>query len=555
MKITLQDFQVEALEKMIASFKKGDKRGLLIWATGLGKTIEAIFFLQRILQEDPTARVLFVAPQREILRQAKVTFDFVNNAISSGYLANRKKDAGARMAFASAQFLWKSKQRFPRDEFRIIVVDESHHTPSRENAKIIEYFRPQMFLGLTATAFRMDGQDVLSTYGNNVIDKIELPDALRRGLLTRVGYRLMWDDVNRQALARLRRKVREEPAKQKPFSLGGLNRRLFLNKRDEEIAHQIEAGIAGVKNSKVLIFAASIHAAERMHGLLRGSALAHSGLPRHENDDAIHAFKNGDVEFLISVDMFNEGLDVPEANVLVFLRSTASKIIFYQQLGRGLRKLPGKEQVLVLDFVANCERVRLLRELVHTAKSPKMTREAADQEVVHMEGGDFLFDETLKDIEEVLEAIGRVWTTEDCRDFLLAEAKRLGETPSSCNIRNLSKQGKCPGGGTFARRLTGNGVAPWRDVLAACGLQGSERAQKKHMAAGWSKEDCKQFLLAEAKRLGDSPSSKYINKLSKQGKCPGGGTFAYRLTGSCKTPWRDVLAAAGLPPVQKGGKK
>ncbi|MDP3953882.1 MAG: DEAD/DEAH box helicase, partial [bacterium] len=351
---------LRTLENIRGNTKKIERKALIVMASGLGKTVTSALDVKKIMAHFPWLRVLYLCHQNYILKQARETFELVlgnQNGKTFGYYHGLKKEIEAQLLFASFQTMRDSLDKFRKNAFDYVVVDESHHVPAETFHPVVRHFKPRFMLGMTATPDRMDMQDIRKTFGTEIFS-LDLPDALAQKLLTAVDYRIVTDEIVK--LGEIKNPYR--------LSMKELNRRIFVPKRDREIVKIIEQKIQAVKNPKVMIFCPSIRYAEKLRKKIIWSTTIHSQLPQDEQERRLEAFHQGKYDTVLTVDKFNEGIDIPEINVLVFLRSTQSHTVFYQQLGRGLRKLPGKKKVLVLDFVANCERVELIHELVEEVK-------------------------------------------------------------------------------------------------------------------------------------------------------------------------------------------
>jgi len=356
--IEVRGYQVECLDALQRVRDEGKTVALVQMATGLGKTTVVASDVKRFMDENPGSRVLFLCHQNEILRQARQRFKHVlgDGRYSFGTF-NGKTKAGfdADCVFASFQTMGNWRDRFEPDAFDYIVVDESHHGKAETYEPTLKYFDPKFMLGVTATPDRKDLKDIREIFGEEIYTK-SLSEALAEGLLARPDYRVIVDSIENRL-----------PPDER-VSLADLNKTFFIPKRDEEIARIIGERLAAVDQPRAIIFCPSIEHSERMQALIEGSKVINSGMGHTEREQVLKAFRNRELNTLITVDLFNEGIDVADANAIIFLRSTQSETIFLQQLGRGLRKMPGKDSVLVLDFVANCDRLimieRLLRDTV-----------------------------------------------------------------------------------------------------------------------------------------------------------------------------------------------
>ena len=235
------------------------------------------------------------------------------------------------------------------------------------------------------------------------------------------------------------------------------------------------------------------------------------------------------------MDKFNEGVDLPEANVIVFLRSTESKTIFYQQLGRGLRKMEGKTKVLVLDFVGTYERICLIKELREQIEEEEARHPYEHPEPKIMNYGTFSFNEQVLDVLNLLETIERGFTPEELIAQLKAEAERLGRTPKNEDIARSSREGRTASMTAFAHCF-----GSWNKALQAAGLE-------LNRFYGYTLEILISQLKAEAKRLGRTPKHKDIARSSKENRTASGTAFR-----ECFGSWNKALEAAGLEVLTVG---
>jgi len=358
MKFKARDYQKECLAKITQAAEQGKKRALVVMAPGLGKTITSAFAVKEFFAGREFSRVLILCHSEEILRQSKEEYQkFFGEEYSYGmFVSNEKATRQTDFLFATFQTMKDNRKGFPKEAFAYIIVDEAHHSKARTYFPTIRYFKPEFLLGLTATPDRLDGQKIEEIYGDPVYE-LDFVEATCRGLLAECDYELVLDDLSQEDID----KYLDSEEK---LSIAQLNKTIFAPKRDEEIVRLIKKYSAEQEDPKTMIFCKSIEHARRVTKLMGdGATLVHNGQSSSTNDIALDAFRDGKIRTIISVQMLNEGINVPDANVIVFLRNTVSPSVFYQQLGRGVRPAPGKKSVKVLDFVGNCERIQTILAL------------------------------------------------------------------------------------------------------------------------------------------------------------------------------------------------
>ncbi|MEA3303696.1 MAG: DEAD/DEAH box helicase family protein [Pseudomonadota bacterium] len=338
---TPTEIQAEALAALQATRAEGYRRGLVVMATGLGKTWLAAFDVQQV----KARRVLFVAHREEILIQAEDTFARIQPQASLGYYTGKAKDSEADFIFASVQTLGRDEhlQHFDPEAFDYIVVDEFHHADSPTYRRFINYFRPGFMLGLTATPERTDQADILSLCDDNLVFERNFVEGINADLLCPFHYNGIHD-----------RSVdyTEIPWRNGRFDPNELTNILATRARAK---HALSVW-RELRQSRTLAFCVSRSHAEFMAdyflraGIRAAAVHSTSELPRNA---ALSQLKSGALEVIFSVDLFNEGTDLPAIDTVMMLRPTESKILFLQQLGRGLRLFPGKLHLQVLDFIGN----------------------------------------------------------------------------------------------------------------------------------------------------------------------------------------------------------
>ena len=329
--------QREALAALMATREEGYQAGLVVMATGLGKTWLSAF------DTLGSERVLFIAHRGEILNQSLIVFRQVHPHASLGFFNGTEKDKAARFTFASIQTLKNHHRTFARDAFDYIVVDEFHHAAASTYRSIIEYFEPKFLLGLTATPERMDGADLLSLCDDNLVFQCDLVEGIRRGELSPFHYKGLKDSIDFEPI----------PWRNGKFDSAKLTSAYETHERAQE---SLDAWREYGKG-RTIGFCCSITHADFMSRFFneRGirSAAVHSGATSAPRAGSQQQLTSGELDVIFTVDLFNEGVDIPLIETVLMLRPTESPVVFLQQLGRGLRKADAKESLSVIDFIGN----------------------------------------------------------------------------------------------------------------------------------------------------------------------------------------------------------
>lgn len=371
-------YQESVISNCVEQFCSGKTKFLIEMATGLGKTYTVAHIVKKIFQlSGDRVKVLFLAHQIEILLQSVTAFKNVfgigNHSFSACFDGSDPEDTD--FVFASFDTLYSKINLLGRDTFDVVIVDEAHHTPAKTYSEVVRYFHPKLLMGLTATPNRSDSLDVINYFGGSQghIGKYDLAWALKHNKLAFPKYMVLLDDIDQTRLDQL----------ESGLTVSDLDKKLFLHKKDEEVVKIIEKTVfeKSIENVKGIVFCNSIM---QMKHLIKffdfGTAtLIHSGMTDQERRSNIRNFRDGDFRYILVCDLFNEGVDIPETNLLVFMRYTASKTIWLQQLGRGLRKTPNKEYVHVLDFVGSLERLNEVQQLTRSINNVKIERENCDR--------------------------------------------------------------------------------------------------------------------------------------------------------------------------------
>lgn len=333
--------QCAALSALADTRDQGFIRGLVVLATGLGKTWLAAFDAKQC----GAKRILFVAHREEILNQAAETFLRIQPRSKVGFYMGERRDIEVDVLCASVQTLGRNRhlERFSPQHFDYIVVDEFHHAAAPTYRRLLNYFAPRFLLGLTATPDRSDQSDILSLCDDNLVFTCGLLAGIRSGLLVPFHYFGIFDDTVDYA---------NIPWRNGRFDPGHLSNQLATLARAQHALKEWRQH----KQACTLAFCISIAHAEFMAtqfskvGIACAAVYSDSALNRA---DALEHLRDGRLAIIFSVDLFNEGVDLPAIDTVMMLRPTESKILFLQQLGRGLRKHQGKERLVVLDFIGN----------------------------------------------------------------------------------------------------------------------------------------------------------------------------------------------------------
>jgi len=444
-KIKLFDYQRNFLRVIQESFKEqiseAIARVLVVLATGLGKTILAAFWVKEELEANPKQRILFLCHENNILNQS---FNRFNEIINEGTVMRKFYGQGntkdfladsADIVFGSFQTFVNWRHAFDCDHFDIIIVDESHHGQAETYKEVIEYFIVKKRFGMTATPDRMDLRDIREIFGEEIIS-CDLIEAITNNWLTPFEYHVLNDYISTKKIKEILSSVLRDGEK---VSVKQLNETIFIEKRDEEIVQQIACRNLNFKK-KTIIFCENINHVNEF-----AESLPHCVTFFSDNSDAVNEknlqmFRDGKVKTILAVNKFNEGIDVPDVDVEVFLRGTDSRTIFFQQLGRSLRLFPGKEKVMILDFVANVDRLFFISSIIERVH--QMVGYNLSKRIFKIGGDDFSFvfeDERFENIFEILRVILAKTYISDI-PHLLEEYSDKNEIPASQVLAGTTKK-------------------------------------------------------------------------------------------------------------------
>ena len=336
--IELRDYQQEAIDNLKKMREDGKTIALLYHATGVGKTITAITDAKAV-----GGRTLFLVNALKLASQAKDTFAKVWPEATLGEYTGSQKDVSQTVIFATVQSISKDLERFSPTDFDYLIVDECHHAAANTYQKIFTYFHPKFILGLTATPERSDGEDMLELF-QNVAHKMDLKTAVERGILVpircvRVKTNIDLTDVRINGIK---------------YNSQDLESKLFIPERNQLI---VDTYLKYVNGKKTVIFCASVDHAAEIAKLLRDNGVKAEAVSGRDwveiRDKILKDYETESTNVLCACDLLNEGWDSPHTTVLFMARPTMSKTIYMQQLGRGTRRCPGKDDLLVIDFVDN----------------------------------------------------------------------------------------------------------------------------------------------------------------------------------------------------------
>ena len=348
--------QIEALCALENTRAEGANKALILAATGVGKTYLAAFDSKKY------KKVLFIAHREEILKQAAESFRNVRQSDDYGFFNSNEKSVDKSVIFASVYTLGKKEYLncgyFASDYFDYMIIDEFHHAINEQYRNIVEYFKPQFMLGLTATPDRMDGRNIYEICDYNVPYEITLKDAINKGMLVPFHYYGIFDSTDYSKLHIVKGRYDEKE----------LNKTYIGNVTRYDLIYKYYCKYG---SKKALGFCCS-----RAHANDMAREFCQRGIPAlavysnsegefsEDRGTAINKLKSGEIRVIFSVDMFNEGVDITSVDMVMFLRPTESPVVFLQQLGRGLRKSRGKEYLNVLDFIGNYEKAGRTRFLL-----------------------------------------------------------------------------------------------------------------------------------------------------------------------------------------------
>jgi superfamily II DNA or RNA helicase/HKD family nuclease len=352
--------QIEALEELNKTLEEEYNKALVVMATGLGKTYLAGFFSRNF------KKILFIGHREEILYQARESYKKIMPDKQYGICNGKTKERNADAIFASIYTLSMKThlEQFQRDEFDLIIIDEFHHAAADSYKRALDYFKPKFLLGITATPDRNDNKDVYAICDGNVAFRLDFLDAIEREWLSPFKYFGVYDDTDYSQITWLGNRYDEEE--------------LLQAQLREDLALKILRAWEDKKQTRTLAFCSSIRQANflanffNQHGYKTVSL--HSQQVDISRSKAISKLHHGEIDAIFTVDLVNEGVDIPAVDTLLFVRPTESLTVFTQQIGRGLRLHPGKEACVIIDLIGNYRNADIKLSLFDTNPSEGKTR-------------------------------------------------------------------------------------------------------------------------------------------------------------------------------------
>ena len=346
-----EPFQARLLELIELSRLQGHHRNLLVSATGTGKTVMAALDYQRLRARLPRPRLLFVAHRKEILEQSLATFRHALRDAAFGEMwVGNERPTRFEHVFASIQSLSaRGVKNIPADHFDVVIVDEFHHAAAPTYQALLDHLTPRELLGLTATPERGDDEPILHWFADRIAAELRLWDAIEQHRLVPFAYYGISDGVDYRQVT-WRRGRGYDPQELSNLVTGDT----VLARRIIAALQRVAPDVATMRALGFCVSVAHAHFMANQFNEAGFAAAAVSGeTPQSERREALQALARGDLRIVFSVDLFNEGVDVPSVDTLLLLRPTDSPTVFLQQLGRGLRKQEGKSICTVLDFVGH----------------------------------------------------------------------------------------------------------------------------------------------------------------------------------------------------------
>lgn len=344
-------YQTDVIEKSLIAFDSGKNKVQYVVATGLGKTLIAAEIVNELRMRGCKSFLVLCHAQDLALQLEQSFWSQIEKSVPTRYFF----DGIPPLVYEGVNFgLYQTLRNWlsglDPHAFDVIIVDEAHHAMAHGFRGCLEHLTPKFLVGMTATPWRGDGASIDQLFGEPVA-KVSLVDGMALGYLAQVDYRLYCDNIDWKAIPNLT---------SDRLSVRDLNKHLFIPQRDEAVLGEVVRIIKEISTPHVVIFSPSIEHARRFAEVLSAAGIpcrSLSGVDKVERRRRLLEFAAGRIMAVTAVDVLNEGIDVPDVNLMVFMRATHSRRIFVQQLGRGLRLAPNKQKVIVLDFISDIRRL------------------------------------------------------------------------------------------------------------------------------------------------------------------------------------------------------
>jgi len=430
LKLAPLQYQHEILSALQRDREKG--KTLVVLPSGSGKTYVAAFDSKQCGAKS----VLYIAHRLEILTQAQEIFKTIHGLDDSetGLLDQSNKQDDRNFIFASNQTLAKDKnlKKFAARVWDYVIIDEFHHIPASTYQKILDNIQYKFLLGITATPFRLDEHDIHQYVDNNLSYEIDLERGIKDKILVPFLYNGLYDNIDYSDIKWQGYKYREND----------LNKKLLIDKRDNQILKEFKS-FCGTRST--IGFCVSIKHCERITNTFNQSGIKSHYIthttPMDVRRQIVEDFKEKRFQVLFVRDIYNEGVDFPFVEALMFLRPTWSKTVFFQQIGRGLRKAKGKEDVIILDFIGNYFNAFEIREWLGFAdKSEYSLHHKPIKPEYHHAVASVYFDKKIIDIFEYQKARAMGATKEALTQEYFRMKKLLGRIPNSDDFTQKNKK-------------------------------------------------------------------------------------------------------------------
>lgn len=434
-KIKPNEIQKEVLRELENKRALGWKKGLVIMPTGTGKTYLSALDALQYSKTHSKAKILFVAHRLEILSQSKSAYADVLGNEKFGFLGGGTAENvhDCKVLFASKDSLCREENLnlFSKEYFDYIIIDEVHHGECATYKKIINYFTPQFLLGITATPDRTDKKDILELFDYQKIAEYTLNDAIDKGFLVSYVYHGLKDNIDYT-------KIKWNGIK---YDTKDLENHLIINERNQMIFNKYLELCHG---DKAIGFCVSIKHAQRMADFFNSNGISAIAIvsSAENNKDLIKKFRNNEFAVAFTVDMFNEGIDIPNVQSLLFLRPTESKTIFLQQIGRGLRLSSNKDKITILDFIGNYKRANFVRQYLSTSviEKTKVGSNAFEKfEYFYNPKCKVFFEDEVQEFLNIQDEQNHNINEDDLIDAYFELKTKLGRKPTMQEVNNEGK--------------------------------------------------------------------------------------------------------------------